>query len=55
MGGLVLGLVVAPGPTPVPRLNPATLRVVAREAPRPTGPNGVIMSYRLGAPRRMRR
>ncbi len=50
MGGLVLGLVVAPGPTPTPRLNPATMRLVAREAPRPTGPNGVIMGYRLGAP-----
>lgn len=50
MGGLVLGLVVAPGPTPVPRLNPATRRVVAREAPRPTGPNGVTMSYSLGTP-----
>lgn len=50
MGGLVLGLIVAPGPAPLPRLNPATMRIVAREAPRPAGPNGVIMSYRLGAP-----
>lgn len=48
MGGLVLGLVVAPGPTPAPRLNPATMRVVAREVPRPAGPNGVTMSYSLG-------
>lgn len=50
MGGLVLGLIVAPGPTPVPRLNPASLRIVAREAPRPAGPNGVVMSYWLGTP-----
>lgn len=50
MGGLVLGLVVAPGPTPVPRLNPATARIVARKAPWPAGANGVIMSYALGAP-----
>ena len=49
MAGLVLGLVVAPGPAPVPRLNPNTLRLVAHQAPRPSGPTGVIMTYSLGA------
>jgi FtsP/CotA-like multicopper oxidase with cupredoxin domain len=49
MAGLVLGLVVAPGPAPVPRLNPTTLRLVAHQAPRPSGPTGVIMTYSLGA------
>ncbi len=49
MAGLVLGLVVAPGPAPVPRRTPVTFRLVAHQAPRPTGSTGVIMSYSLGA------
>ena len=49
MAGLVLGLVVAPGPAPAPRRNPSTLRLVAHQAPRPSAPTGAIMTYSLGA------
>ncbi|HEX5005420.1 MAG TPA: multicopper oxidase domain-containing protein, partial [Gemmatimonadales bacterium] len=48
MAGLVLGLAVAPGPAPVPRVNPAKLRLVVREAPRPGSPTGLVMSYAVG-------
>lgn len=48
MAGLVLGLVVAPGPAPAPRVNPVTIRLVAREAPRPAGPTRMLMSYAVG-------
>lgn len=50
MAGLVLGIVVAPGASTAvaARTNPATYRLVARQAPRPTGPTGLLMSYTLG-------
>lgn len=48
MAGLVLGLVIAPGPAPAARLHPATFRLVVRETPRPAGPTGMLMSYSLG-------
>ena len=48
MAGLVLGLVVAPGPAPAPRVHPATFRLVAREAPRSGGPTKELMSYAVG-------
>jgi len=50
MAGLLLGLVVAPRPGSVapPRVNPTTFRIVVRQAPRPGGPTGFVMSYSLG-------
>lgn len=50
MAGLVLGIVIAPAANTVatPRVNPATVRLVVRQTPRPTGPTGLLMSYTLG-------
>ena len=50
MAGLILGLVVAPKPGSAapPRTHPATYRLVVRQAPRPAGPTGFVMSYALG-------
>jgi FtsP/CotA-like multicopper oxidase with cupredoxin domain len=50
MAGLILGLVVAPRPGSAapPRKHPATYRLVVRQAPRPGGPTGFVMSYALG-------
>jgi len=51
MAGLVLGLIVTqrPGRVAPPRTNPLALRLVARQAPRPSGPTGLLMSYALGS------
>ncbi|HEX5005309.1 MAG TPA: multicopper oxidase domain-containing protein, partial [Gemmatimonadales bacterium] len=48
MAGLVLGLAVAPGPAPAPRVNPAKRRLVVREAPRVGSSTGFVMSYAVG-------
>jgi len=50
MAGLILGLLVSPrqGSAAAPRLDPATYRLVVRQAPRPGGPTGYVMSYALG-------